>query len=393
MKENHLPVEWTSRKRVEAALNHQEPDRVPLSMTITQIPYVRLRETMGLPPDQQMRANRFGEVEPAIDLLQALGFDTISIKLHSPKSNIAPPTAPDGTEFDEWGVGRKRIDLSGSGFLLEVTSSPFQDLKPTQIDLDSYPWPDPNDPGRVAGLAEEARKLYEQTDLAVVGRFGGTIMEQATFLRGYRQWLADLVRYPDFARDLMERIADIQITLDEQGIRAAGKYLSIFKVSGEDLGMQDRPMFSPKVWQELLRPILRRRWQAARQALDRCDAGHVKLMLHSDGAIREFIPDLIEDGIDVLDPIQTACVGMEVEGLKRDFGGQLAFHGAVDTQHILPFGTPEEVRAEVVRIIRALGPGGGLLLGPVHNVQPDVPPENLVAMCQAAREFGNYPLT
>jgi len=382
----------TSRQRVETALNHREPDRVPLSMTITELPYVHLREFVGLPEDTAMRPNRFGEVEPGIDLLLELGFDTASIKLRSPEVKIARPPLADGTVFDEWGVGRQRIELDGGAFLLEVTHSPFEGLNPEDIDLDAYPWPDPGDPGRTAGLSQDARNLYESASLALIGRFGGTIMEQAAFLRGYQDWMIDLVLYPEFAKALMNRIADIQIALDEAGIREAGGYLSIFKASGEDLGMQDRPLFSQAVWQQVLRPILRRRWQAARRALDRYDASHVKLMLHSDGAIREFIPDLIADGIQVLDPIQTSCAGMEVVGLKHDFGPDLVFHGAIDAQYVLPFAAPEAVERETIRVMRALGPGGGLILGPVHNVQPDVPPENLVAMCRTVQAHGQYPL-
>jgi uroporphyrinogen decarboxylase len=361
-------------------------------MTITQVPYVRLRAALGLPPDKDMRPNRFGEVEPSVDLLQALGFDTASIKIHSPRVNIAPPPLPDGTIFDEWGVGRQRVELDGGAFLLEVTHSPFEGIHPEEIDLDAYPWPDPADPGRTFGLSQEAQFLSESSDLALIGRFGGTIMEQAAFLRGYEDWMIDLVLYPDFARALMNRVADIQIALDEAGIWEAGGYLSIFKASGEDLGMQDRPLFSQKVWQQVVRPILRRRWQAARRALDQSDATHVKLMLHSDGAIREFIPDLVADGIQVLDPIQTGCSGMEVDTLGRDFGSRLVFHGGIDSQKVLPFGSPAEVEAEVQKVIRALGPGGGLILGPVHNIQPDVPPENLIAMCEAVQKFGKYPL-
>jgi uroporphyrinogen decarboxylase len=318
--------------------------------------------------------------------------DMSAIKLRGPTNWSPPPETPEGIGYDEWGVGRKRIHVPSGGYLYEVVHSPLEGLRPEEINLDTYPWPDPHDPGRTAELAEDAQRLYDETDLALMGRFGGTIMEQAFFLRGYTQWLIDLKKDPEFAVGLMNRIADIQIVLDEAGIRAAGKYLSIFKVSGEDLGMQDRGIFSPKVWQENLRPILRSRWQAARDALDRYDATHVKLMLHSDGAIRDYIPDLIKDGIDVIDPVQTSCKGMDVEGLKRDFGEMLSFHGAIDAQHILPFGTPEEVKAEVVRCIKTLGPGGGFILGPVHNVQPDVPPENITAMCQAVAEYGNYPL-
>lgn len=383
---------WNSRKRVEAALNHQESDRVPLSMTITEIPYLGLREHLGLPADPNLNPNRFGEVAPGIDLLEALGFDTVSLKLSSPLRDISPPNTPDGTIFDEWGVGRKRIDLDGEGFLLEVCYSPLEDLHPDEIDLDEYPWPDPYDPGRTADLEDRAQNLFDDTDLALVGRFGGTIMEQAAFIRGYENWMIDLVTYPEFARALMNRIADIQIVLDRVGIQKAGRYLSIFKASGDDLGMQDRPLFSDQVWQEILRPILSRRWKAARMALNQADASHVKLMFHSDGAIRNFIPDLIQDGIDVLDPIQKHCPGMDFNQLKADFGSQLVFHGGVDTQQLLPFGTVAEVQRETRRTLKALGPDGGLIIGPAHNVQPDVPPENLVAMCQTVLDHGFYPL-
>jgi len=268
----------------------------------------------------------------------------------------------------------------------------LENLEPDEIDLDVYPWPDPYDLGRVAGLAEDAHKIFTETDLALMGRFGGTIMEQAFFIRGYQQWMMDLALYPDFASDLMNRIADIQIALDEVGIREAGEYLSVFKLSGEDLGAQNRPLFSQETWQNILHPILKRRWQAARSALDKYNASHVKLLLHSDGAMREFLPDIIEDGVDAIDPVQVQCDGMDAEGLKRDFGDKLTFHGAIDTQQVLPLGTPEEVKAEVIRIIRTLAPGGGYILAPMHNVQPDVPPENLVAMCETVKEFGIYPI-
>jgi uroporphyrinogen decarboxylase len=387
-----MSAAMTSRQRVAAALDHREPDRVPLSMTITEVPYLRLREYLELPPDQEARPNRFGEIQPRFDLLERLGFDTISLKLNAPHVNISPPALADGTVFDEWGVGRKRVSFGDGSFLLEVSHSPLDGLHPEEIDLDAYPWPDPADTGRLEGVEEKARSLYNTTDFALIGRFGGTILEQAAFLRGFESWLIDLVSYPDFARALLNRIADIQIELDCAGIQAAGSYLSIYKASGDDLGMQDRPLFSNQVWQTVLRPVLSRRWQAARQALDRFDASQVKLMFHSDGAIRSFIPDLIEDGVQVLDPIQTRSKGMDVVALKADFGRDLVFHGAIDTQQVLPFGSPEDVKKETLQVIENLGKGGGLLLGPSHNVQPDVPPENLAAMCQTVMEQGRYPL-
>jgi uroporphyrinogen decarboxylase len=384
-----MPEAWTSRRRVETALAHRQPDRVPVDLTITIHPYQRLRQYLGFPPEEQLKADAFGEIQPDPQLLEYLGVDITFIKLHKPSNWKPQPVNAQGISIDEWGVGRRPVEISPGVYLQEVVFSPLKDADTG--DLDAYPWPDPYDPGRVSGLEEEARRLFEGTNLAIMGRFGGTILEMAGFLRGWEQWLMDLVAQPAFARALLDKIADIQIALDEAGIRAAGKYLSIFKVSGEDLGMQDRPLFSQRCWQQLVRPVLTRRWQAARTVLDQY-APHVRLMLHSDGAIRPFIPDLIAGGIDLLDPIQVHCQGMELTGLKRDFGDRLSFHGAVDTQEILPFGRPEDVRQHVRQCIKALGPGGGYILAPVHNVQPDVSPQNLVAMCQAAQEYGQYPL-
>jgi uroporphyrinogen decarboxylase len=384
-----MQEQWTSRKRVEAALSHQEPDRVPIDLTITLTPYLALRRELGFPPEEDLRPNVFMEVRPSVDVLETLGIDVTFVKLRRPSGWMPRPPEPDGTVFDEWGVGRKKVEIRGGVYLNEVSHSPLE--RATLADLDTYPWPDPHDPGRVEGLAEEARRLYEETDLAIMGRFGGPILEQAAYLRGWQQWLMDMVADSEFARALLEKIADIVIALDEAGLRAAGKYLSIFKVSGEDFGMQDRPLFSMRTWRELVRPVLERRWRAARAVLDEV-APHVRLLLHSDGAIRPFIPEIIECGIDVIDPVQPRCVGMDLYELKRDFGDRLAFHGAVDTQEVLPFGSEEDVEREVIRCIDALAQGGGYILAPVHNVQADVPARNLIAMCEAARRHGRYPL-
>lgn len=360
-----------------------------MNMTITQKPYERLRAALGLPPEENLRASAFTEVTPHPEVLQTLGIDLTFIKLHKPSNWIAPEPREDGLAFDEWGVGRQRVQVDEGVYLNEVAYSPLQEA--TIEDLAGYPWPDPHDPGRTSDLDDEARRLYESTDLAIMGRFGGTILEQAAYLRGWEQWLMDLLINQDFARELMDIIVEIQIALDLAGIAAAGKYLSIFKLSGEDFGMQDRPLFSMKVWEDLVLPVMRRRWGAARTALEEY-APHVKLMLHSDGAIRPFIPDIIASGVDILDPIQPIVPGMDLYELKHDFGDELVFHGGVDTQGLLPFGTPGQVREAVIRCMDALGHGGGYILAPVHNVQADVPPENIIAMCETVKTSGSYPL-
>ena len=383
--------QWTSRKRIEAALRHETPDRVPLDFAITLKAYLGLRECLGLPFEHNVQADRFFEVRPALDVISALGVDMTFVRLSKPRHVAPRAPLPDGTQLDEWGVGRKRVDLPGGASLFEVTYSPWKHLHPDEIDLDAYAWPDPYDPGFTDGLAVEAQRLYQETDLALMGRFGGPILEIAAYLRGFEQWLMDLVQHPEFSLRLLHRIADIQIALDEAGIREAGETLSVFKVSGEDLGMQDRPLFSMKVWKEVLYPVLDRRWRAARAALDRY-APRAKIMLHSDGAIRPFLPDIVASGVALIDPVQGMCKGMELEALKRDFGDRLAFHGGVDTQFTLPFKTAAEVCAETRRVIRALGPRGGLIAGPSHFIQADVPAENIVALCQTVVNEGRYPL-
>jgi uroporphyrinogen decarboxylase len=380
-----------SRDRVVAALRHEEPDRVPLNMSLTLDAYVRLREHLGMAPDPSAKVDRLSEVRPGMDLVERLGIDVTYVRLRGvPPRQIVEPHA-EGNQVDEWGAEHGILQLPGGSHLTEVVRSPLERLAPKDIDLDAYPWPDPDDLARTAGLEDEARRLYEQTELAIMGRFGGPILETAFYLRGYEQWMEDLVAEPEFAIALLERVADVMIRLDAAGIRAAGRYLTILRVSGEDLGMQDRPLFSPTTWRDILRPVLARRWKAARKLLDEV-APRTFLLLHSDGSFREFIPDLIEDGIQVLDPMQVHLPRMDADGLKRDFGARLAFHGAVDTQDLLPFRSPLAVAAETERCIRALAPGGGYILAPVHNVQPDVPPENLIAMVDTLNRVGRYPI-
>ena len=381
----------SSRDRVEAALRHEEPDRIPLNMSLTLDAYVNLRRHLGMEFDPTATVDRLSEVRPAQDLIARLGIDITYLRLRGvpPRHDIEPLT--EGGRVDEWGVEHGDIRLPSGSSLTEVVHSPLEGLASDEIDLDSLVWPDAADPRRVDGLEAEARRLSSDTDLALLGRFGGPILETAFYLRGYQNWMMDLAAEPEFARSLLERVADVMIDLDAAGIRAAGPYLSILRVSGEDLGMQQRALFSPATWRDVIRPVLSRRWKAARALLDEV-APHVRLLLHSDGSFSEYIPDLLEDGIDVLDPMQVHLPGMGADDLKREFGDRLSFHGGIDTQQYLPFRSEEEVRAETERCIYALGPGGGYILGPVHNVQPDVPPQNLVAMVETLHRAGRYPL-
>jgi uroporphyrinogen decarboxylase len=225
----------------------------------------------------------------------------------------------------------------------------------------------------------------------VVGRFGGTIIEAAIHLLGFENWLVRATTEPEFAGVLLDKITDVQIALDRVGLEAAGKYIQIYKASGDDLGMQTGPLYSPKMFRQLILPRLRRRWQAARDCLCQIKPS-VQIMFHSCGGIRPFITDLIDAGVQILDPVQPRAAGMDSAELKQEFGERLTFHGGVDEQQVLPFGSEDDVIDEVKRRIRDYAPGGGYILAPSHYVQADTPPASLVAMCRAAQRYGRYPI-
>ncbi len=379
---------WTSRERVVAALEHREPDRVPVDLNPSYDSYLDLKLHLGLEIEEQIKPNLAMEVIPHPAVSGALGVDLISVKLGSPRGRRSS-TCANGLVKDEWGVLYRPVKQPGGGSYMEAVHHPLAEA--TIDDLERYPWPDPFASGRGEEAANSARRLHEDTGLALVGRFGGPIIETAMYLVGWQAWLERLATEPDFAGLLLDRITDIHMGLDRVGLETTGRYLNILKLSGEDLGTQDGPLYSPTMFRSLLLPRLRRRWQAARSYLSEVNPS-VKLMLHSCGSIRPYIPDLIAAGIQVLDPVQPRAAHMDAPELKREFGLQLTFHGGVDIQQVLPFGTRQAVEEEVRRCVRDYAPGGGYILAPSHAVQADTPPANVVAMCQAAHRYGQYPL-
>jgi uroporphyrinogen decarboxylase len=377
---------WTSRERVAVALNHQQPDRVPININPLLEPYLRLKAYLGMEIEEDLNPDHFMEVIPHPKILARLGADLISVRLGSPTKHRVSNMAD--SVIDEWGIGRRRV-YQDSGSYLEAVHHPLAEA--TIDDLEKYSWPNPNLPGRGEGAAERAKWLFENTDLAIVGRFGGPINELALYLVGMERWLIRMKTDPEFAAALLDKITDIQITLDRIGLEATATYLTILKVSGEDLGTQNGPMYSPHTFRTLLLPRLRRRCQAARSYLDQVNPS-VKILLHSCGSIRMYIPDLIDAGIQVIDPVQPLAAHMDSFALKNEFGDRLCFHGGIDIQQVLPFGSPGEIIAEVCRRIAAFAQGGGYILAPSHYIQADIPPQNVKLMCEAAINYGCYPL-
>jgi uroporphyrinogen decarboxylase len=384
---------WTSRERVIAAIEHQEPDRVPININPVLDFYLALKDYLGLDFDEEVRASYMFEVMPHPRVLAALGVDMIAVKLASPRGPRPgrPAGAPPNGDlmFSDWGVGLKRIDQPGGGSYMEPVYHPLAEA--TLDDLKTYPWPDPDAPGRGEGAEAEAKRLYEDTDLAIVGRFGGPIVETALYLMGFENWLVRVKKDPEFVDGLLSKITDIAMALDRIGIEATGKYLQVFKISGDDFGMQTGLLYAPETFRTLFLPHLRRRWAAAREQLDQVNP-NIKILFHSCGGIRPIIPDLIDIGLQILDPVQPRAAGMDSAELKEEFGDRISFHGGVDEQLVLPLGSEEDVIEEVKLRIRSFGPGGGYILAPSHYIQADTTPANIVAMCQAAQTLGQYPI-
>jgi uroporphyrinogen decarboxylase len=375
------------RRRVRDALDHREPDRIPLDLGGSRVTgihvraYVRLRAALGLPavePRIGDLTQQLAEVDD--DVLDRLGVD---IRLVGPRSasTYRREFREDGryrTFADEWGVGR-RTPLDG-GLYYDSYAPPLAG----EIDdgaVDGYAWPDATDPARFEGMVEAARRIVDVEGRAVhVGSICGGLTEGLFKLRGFEDGYMDLAADQARARRVMERILEVKLAYWARILPELGDLVDVVG-EADDLGGQDRTLFSPATYRELVKPLHRELFAFLRANTD------ARIFFHSCGAIRELIPDLIEIGVDILNPVQVSAAGMDTAELKREFGRDLVFWGGgVDTQRVLGSGTSDEVRTEVRRRVGDLAPGGGFVFAAVHNVQADVPGENVVAMVEALRE-------
>jgi uroporphyrinogen decarboxylase len=369
-----------SRERVMAALRHEEPDRVPVDLGSTAVSGIHrraneaLKALLGIQADEPVHDLVQGLVVPDERILRRFGVDFRRVALRpSSAAATAWPSDSDDTYTDEWGMRRQRTEL-----YWEIMEHPLADA--TVEDLRHYPWPDPHDPRRVAGLAEEARRLYEETDYALVADFlGGGIFEQALWMRGFERFMMDLLGNEPFATALLDILLELYIEFYDVYLEAVGPYVQIVAL-GDDLGMQTGPLISPQLYRRLIKPRHKELYDFIHSRTE------AKIMHHTCGSVFPFVQDLIDVGVDILNPIQISARGMDPVALKREFGEQLVFHGGIDVQQILPFATPERVREEVKRIVAILGRGGGYILAPSHNIQADVPPENVLAMYEAIQD-------
>ncbi|HSV32477.1 MAG TPA: uroporphyrinogen decarboxylase family protein [Atribacteraceae bacterium] len=371
----------SSRERLHQSLNHREPDRIPLDLGgivsgITRLSHRSLLKYLGFQEEDEILVDRVQQlVKPDSRILEVLGIDTRYAYLPIPAS-VWKADREGGLWVDAWGVQRRF-----TGLYFDMLGHPLEHVVETS-DLPGLTWPDARKPEHYEELAAQVEALQE-SGYGIIVNLIGSCFEFAWYLRGFEKFLSDLVLNPGLACSILDIMLDFQTAQFAELLNRVGDQIDVVLV-GDDLATQNGPFISPDIYRRLIKPRQKKLFDTIRGKT------RAKLFYHSCGAVSPFIPDLIDIGVDILNPVQVAARGMDAAYLKREFGSYLCFWGGIDTQSVLPFGTPDDVRDEVRRRIDQLAPGGGYVLGAVHNIQADVPPENVVAMFEEALRYGGY---
>lgn len=383
----------TSRERVLATINHEQPDRIPLVIGVSNATGIKMKPYQGIKAITGIQAPdnylydwpELGTAEIDEQTMRRLRSDVRGVLDLEPESvrQRNRVREPHTDCIDSWGGG-------------QVETAPgdwFPGIHPlasasTLKDLDAYSgWPDMSDPSRIAHVKEQARLLARENQFAILATPWLLFpFERAHAMQGMETFLMNMAMDRDFARALLERISGYCKQLMGPFLDELGDNVDIIKI-GDDLGTQESLMISPKMYRDILKPV-----HADFIAFIK-ERTSAKVLFHSDGDVAPLIGDFIEIGIDILNPIQTSAGKMsDLHSIKKHYGKNIVFCGGIDSHRILPHGSVAEVREEVRRVIEALGPGGGCMIGAVHTVMNDVPPENVLAMVDAVAEFGHYPL-
>lgn len=391
-----------SRNRILTALKHREPDRVPVDLGATEssgmtgVAYNRLKKYLRLGGRTQIYDiyQMICKVEEPV--LRKVSSDAIPL-LVEPR-DWKPWTLQDGSPAEiPTKANLRRLDngevvqlsedgqviarSTPGGHYLDNVSPPLADAR-SIADIEKYryfrnfDWPDYLDE-TYDDLRRKAEKLYRGTDRLIVGNLWVHVFAAGQSLRGFENFMMDLIADQKLAHCLMENLMKVYMERISKYAEALREYVQVIEVN-DDLGTQLGPQLAPTLYRNMIKPYHKRLW------------GYIKektgcyLLLHSCGSVYDLIPDFIEMGIDALNPVQVSARNMDTARLKREFGSQISFWGGgCDTQRVLPFGTPEQVKEEVKRRVDDLAPGGGFVFTQVHNIQPDVPPENIMAMYEA----------
>ncbi len=381
----------TPRQRLLTALNHRVPDRVPIDLGGNQTgihknAYCALVRHLGIADEVRIMDAVQQLAQPCEKLLERLHVDTRYVWAGAPESwrGGIVKARRNGRNWDdltdEFGVRWSMPE--DAPYYMDITLHPLADASIS--DLKDYPWPKGDDPSRFAGLRERALKLKRETPYAVVSGISGVVYEICWYMRGLEQWFCDLLGNTDFCEAMLDQTLKFWMDWFRLFLDEAGDVVDVIMI-GDDLAGQNGPLFNPAIYRRLVKSRHKRLVQYIRSRTS------ATIWYHTCGACADFIPDLIDNGVQILNPIQVSARNMDPSELKRRFGSQLVFWGGgVDTQHILPRGTPREVRENVMRNMEALMPGGGYVFNNVHNIQGEVPPENVLALFDTAYERGFY---
>lgn len=388
-----------SRQRVLMALEHRQPDRVPLDLGGTHVSsihvkaYVNLCRYVGIDPEPIVFSDVYQQtVQPNEALLDFLKVDTRGLfPLCSHNWNVqGKDVGPYYEHIDEWSFVQ-HFPKQG-GLYWSLVKSPIEGMVADPQMLKAYRWPVAEDKQRVQGLRSAALRYRQQGKIVLVKSLCAGLFEMGQRLRGMENFLCDLMADKPTAAYIMDNILELKKRYWQMVFEELGDVVDI-AVETDDYGTQDSQLISQETYVEMIEPRLSELIGFMKKAFNAKKSYGEKgyVFFHSCGNVRPFLPSFIQMGIDIINPVHIAAKGMKPRGLKADFGDKITFWGGgVETQHILPYGTPRQVREDIKRNVEALKSGGGFVFATVHNIQADAPAENIMAMYDALREFGQY---
>lgn len=370
------------RDLFEATINHGQPERVLVDYgkhigSFHRSAYTLLTEHLGLEVETRILDRMAQNVVLDEAVCQRLGIDFRWLVPHWVGVHDVEIDGRPGY-VDMWQTPHKWTEV---GQYYAIHAQPLGQETLTLAEIDSFDWPNPDNPAMFEGLREQARQWHENTDY-IVGADGikAGILQTASQIRGYDKLFLDFALHPEIAHALLSKISGLLNEMYRAYLRAVGRYVQVVVIT-DDQGTQNSLLVSPKMFREFIKPYLRSLIEAIKG-----EAPHVQVLMHCDGAILRIVDDLIEAGVDILNPIQTVVTGFEdTAALKARFGDCVCFHGGIDVQQVLPSATVNGVRQEVARRIGDLGQDGGYILAPCHNINVDIPLANVLALFEAPR--------
>jgi uroporphyrinogen decarboxylase len=379
------------RQRVLKALNHEIPDRVPIDLGgfqtgIHKDAYIALLDYLDIDDDVEIMDPVQQLAKPCEQVLRRFGVDIRYVFANGPDSfegSIEKNTRHERLWHDlkdEFGVVWSMPD--DRQLYMDISYHPLAEA--TIDDLADYPFPKGNDPSRFTGVRDAALLLREQSPYAISTGIGGVVYEICWYMRGLERWFTDMIENPAFCEALLDKTLAFWLDYYDGFLAEIGDLVDVVMI-GDDIGGQSGPLFNPEFYRKIVKP---RQKKLVRHIKSLSPA---KVWYHTCGSVADYIPDLLDNGIDILNPVQISASNMNPQELKTRYGNQLVFWGGgIDTQHVLPFAKPEKIRQHVRHNIEIFKPGGGYVFNNVHNIQVGVPAENIVALFDAAGEFGFY---